>query len=244
MKEYEFLETSRKFMPLLPVIVRIDGKGFSKFTKGMKKPYDIRMSKAMQETAIELVKTTNAKISYTQSDEITLIFKQDEYKSEIFFTGKIQKMVSVIASLTTGYFIQAYMNNFDEFPKNIPSFDTRAFSVPNETEASNQLLWRCQDATKNAISCAARTFYSHKELQNKNGSEMQEMMFQKGKNFNDYPMFYKQGSFFQKRKILKFVEKINQEVERSEVQMIDMPIFGKVINKEDVIFRNETPKIE
>jgi tRNA(His) guanylyltransferase len=243
MKEYEFSETKRKFMPLLPVIVRIDGKNFSKFTKTMKKPFDLRMIKAMQETTKQLVKETNAKISYTQSDEITLIFKQKEYNSEIFFNGKIQKMVSVIASLTTGYFIQAYKDNFNEYPNKMPAFDTRAFQVPNEMEAVNQLLWRTQDACKNAVSCSARTFYSHKELQNKNSQEMQEMMFEKGQNFNDYPKEFKQGSFFQRKKIFKLNERTNELIERSIVDQIDMPVFSKVTNKIGVVFENENPQI-
>jgi len=47
MKEYEAQETARRFLPGLPIYARIDGRGFSKFTKGMDRPYDARMSNAM-----------------------------------------------------------------------------------------------------------------------------------------------------------------------------------------------------
>ena len=50
-------------------------------------------------------------------------------------------------------------------------------------------------ATKNAISMAAQSMFSHKELIGKHGPEMQEMMWQKGVNFNDYPAFFKRGTF-------------------------------------------------
>ena len=33
MKGYEAVEAKRRFMPLLPIYARIDGKSFSKFTK-------------------------------------------------------------------------------------------------------------------------------------------------------------------------------------------------------------------
>lgn len=47
MKKYEKIETGDRFIPCLPVYVRIDGRSFSKFTKSMNKPYDERMSRVM-----------------------------------------------------------------------------------------------------------------------------------------------------------------------------------------------------
>lgn len=43
MKLYEKQEAERRLLPLLPVCSRIDGKGFSEFTKGLKRPYDERI---------------------------------------------------------------------------------------------------------------------------------------------------------------------------------------------------------
>ena len=80
----------------MPILVRIDGKGFSKYTKKLNKPYDIRFSDIMINVTKFLVKQTNACIGYTQSDEITLVLYAKELNQEIFFAGKIQKMVSVI----------------------------------------------------------------------------------------------------------------------------------------------------
>lgn len=59
MKAYEMAEAGRKFMPLLPVIARIDGRSFSKFTKGLERPYDIRLSKLMVATTKFLVQETD-----------------------------------------------------------------------------------------------------------------------------------------------------------------------------------------
>jgi len=44
MKELEAHETARCFLPGLPVYVRCDGKTFSKFTKGMRRPFDERVN--------------------------------------------------------------------------------------------------------------------------------------------------------------------------------------------------------
>ena len=54
MKEYEAIEEKRKLIKLLPV------KGFSKFTKGLQRPYDQRMSDLMIVTTKFFVKQTNA----------------------------------------------------------------------------------------------------------------------------------------------------------------------------------------
>ena len=51
MKAYEAAETERSFMPLLPIYARIDGRGFSGFTRGLDRPFDLRITRAMIETA-------------------------------------------------------------------------------------------------------------------------------------------------------------------------------------------------
>ncbi len=43
MKMYEGAEAQRKFLPGLPIVARLDGRGFSRFTKGLERPYDQRM---------------------------------------------------------------------------------------------------------------------------------------------------------------------------------------------------------
>jgi len=50
MKQYEVVESDRRFMPLLPVCARLDGKGFSQFTQDLKRPYDTRMVDLMCKT--------------------------------------------------------------------------------------------------------------------------------------------------------------------------------------------------
>jgi len=48
MKDYETVETSRRFMPLLPIYARIDGRCFSDFTRGMERPFDNAMSRIVE----------------------------------------------------------------------------------------------------------------------------------------------------------------------------------------------------
>ncbi len=258
MKLYERAEAGRRLMPLLPVCVRIDGKNFSTFTRGLARPYDLRLSTLMVEVTTALVRETGALIGYTQSDEISLVFYSDNMRQQIYLDGRIQKMTSLLAAMATAHFNAGLPQAIPEKPG--PAlFDARVWNVPSKTEAANTILWRVMDATKNSISMAARDLYSHKALHGKSGSQMQEMLFAKDINWNDYPAFFKRGTFVQRRRELRSFMPGELEVlppqhdahrnpdlkiERSVVQPLEMPPFSKVINREGVIFEGEDPKVD
>ena len=259
MKLYERTEAGRRFMPQLPVCARIDGKNFSTFTRGMERPFDARLSETMVEVTEHLVAKTNACMGYTQSDEISLVWYSRDPKSQIYFDGRIQKMVSVLAAMTTVRFNRLLVDRFPDKVSAEPVFDCRAWAVPTLAEAANTLLWRERDASKNSISMAASSCYSHKELQNRSGDEMQEMLFQKGINWNDYPPFFKRGTFVQKHSVereftaeeleclpAKHAARTNPglTVERSEIRRLQMPPFGRVTNRVAVVFDGATPQTE
>ena len=101
MKMYEDIESKRILIPKLPICIRIDGRGFSKYTKGMNRPFDKNFTDSMIETMKFLIEETDAIIGYTQSDEISLILSDIR---EPFFKGRISKLNSVIASMATAKF--------------------------------------------------------------------------------------------------------------------------------------------
>jgi tRNA(His) 5'-end guanylyltransferase len=253
MKMYEGIEAQRVFMPRLPICVRIDGRAFHTFTRGMKRPYDGKMAMAMIQTMKYLVDQSNACIGYTQSDEISLILRDD---CDPLFGGRISKLTSVLASIATAKFNEEIHEAYPDKP--LAFFDCRCWQVPNRTEAANELLWREFDATKNSISMAARAYYSDKQLYGKNGSEKQDMLMDKGINWNDYPVFFKRGTYAQKKTIERILtsyeweklpeiacQRIDREtkVKRSAVLVLDMPIFSKVVNRAEVIFDGADPQI-
>ena len=99
MKDYEKRETARRPLPMLPVCVRLDGKRFSRWTKGLERPYDPRLSALMVDTTRHLLDETSAVIGYTQSDEISLVLWSDDPKRQLFLDGRLQKLVSILASI-------------------------------------------------------------------------------------------------------------------------------------------------
>lgn len=257
MKFYEGIEADRRLMPLLPVLCRIDGRCFHSFTRGMARPYDETLTQMMVDTTLYLVRETNACMGYTQSDEITLAWHSTDIKSQIWFDGRIAKMVSQLAAHATLAFYRLVLERMPNYAERLPTFDARVWTVPNRTEGTNVFLWREWDATKNSISMAAQSVYSDKQLHGKNGSDKQEMLFQKGINWNDYPARFKRGTYVQRRTVMKpfSADEIANlppkhearanpylTVERSEWLALDMPPFGTVENREAVIFDGAEPE--
>ena len=205
----------------MPVIIRLDGKAFHTFTKGLKKPYDEIFHNTMNATMKYLCENIQGcKLGYTQSDEITLLLTDyDTLTTDAWFDYNVQKMCSVAASMATLAFNKAlerlvdkyefdmcgivdyrkdeeafnYSENLRVAVRKGAMFDARCFNIPKE-EVTNCLVWRQQDATRNAIQMLGQCNFSHKELHGKSCNDIQDMlMLQKGINFNDMPTEFKRG---------------------------------------------------
>src|SRR3990167_918493 len=249
MKAYEAVETERRLLATLPVYARIDGRSFSRFTRGMAKPFDDRLLSAMIETTKHLVQHTHARIGYTQSDEISLVWQADGDGSDIFFSGKVQKMVSVLASLTAAKFATVCPEGFAE---RLPHFDCRVFQLPTREEAANAFLWRAMDARKNGISMIAQSRFSARQLHGKDQKAMLAMLKEIGVSVTEFPLAGRRGTFLQRRVVTRMLtpaelanipekHRPTDPVERTVVEAIDMPEFNKVTNRVDVIFYGERP---
>lgn len=198
-----------------PVIIRLDGKAFHTFTKGFKRPYDELFHKAMNNTLKYLCENIQGcRLGYTQSDEITLLLTDyTTPTTEAFFDYNVQKVCSITASMATLAFNRYFRTAINEFfsGKTLADglgdyhttmsvardkgamFDSRCFNIPRE-EVTNCFIWRQQDATRNAIQMLGQAHFSHKELQGKSCSDIQDMlMLQKDINFNDMPVEFKRG---------------------------------------------------
>ena len=92
-----------KLMRRTPVIIRIDGKAFHTFTRGMQKPFDAILIKTMQETTKYLCENIQGCVlGYTQSDEISLVLiDYQKLETSAWFDYEVQKMCSIAASMAT-----------------------------------------------------------------------------------------------------------------------------------------------
>lgn len=224
MKDYE--KRNRYYLhKRMPAIFRLDMRAGHSFCKGLKRPFDEIFVKTMQETAKYLCENIqNVKISYQQSDEISLVLVDYErLNTEVFFDYRIDKICSVVASMATMTFNKAFAKNVKEYdmewkcsltPQCVEiqkahydyidilnkavdkgaMFDCRCFNIPKE-EVTNAIYWRQLDATRNSIQMVGQANFSHTELHEKNQNDIQDMlMLQKGINWNDFPTHLKRGS--------------------------------------------------
>lgn len=214
MKRYESVPKTT-LMRRTPVIIRLDGKAFHTFTKGLIKPFDKVFVKTMIDTTYNLCKNIQGCVfGYTQSDEITLVLcDYQKLETDAWFKYEVQKMCSVAASMCTMYF-NKYFKYWTNHKKQVmedtaenhayvelleskfdtATFDARCFNVPKE-EVVNCVLWRQNDATRNSILSVGQYYFSHKELENKSCNQIQDMLFlEKGVNWNDFPINIKRGT--------------------------------------------------
>lgn len=180
-------------------ILRLDGCHFHTWTKGLDKPFDNRVIKSMQNTAYYLMREIQgAKLAYTQSDEISILLTDfDDINTEAWFGGNVQKMCSVAASMASNYF-NAAVDEFIGIYRSDALFDCRVFTIPEPVEVLNYFIWRHRDCERNSIQSAGQAYFSHTELMNKSGKEVQEMLYQaKGINWAVYyPNEFKNGTFY------------------------------------------------
>jgi tRNA(His) guanylyltransferase len=224
-------------------IIRIDGKAFHTYTKGLNRPFDRDLMDDMDATAAYLCKNImGAKFAYVQSDEISILITDfDDIGTQAWFDNNLQKMASISASMATAEFnrlrLMRGFGNYEQTPTQsraiisqfkMAQFDARVFQIPQRVEVENYFIWRQQDATRNSISSVAQSMYSPKELHGVKTDGMQELIFQKGINWNDYTPREKRGGI-----IKKFEKKYLRK--GSKAEMLDSETI--VIDDKDIFTR-------
>ena len=206
MKDYE--KRNRYYLQRrMPVILRLDMRAGHSFTKGFKRPFDEVFIKSMQETAKYLCENIqNCKLSYQQSDEITLLLVDyDKLNTDCFFDYRVDKLCSITASMATMAFNKAFAKNVEDFEQyyateheingwygeGTPEYEmcqiySKAVNKGAmfdarcfnipKEEVTNLVYWRQLDASRNSIQMVGQANFSHKELQNKSCNDIQDML--------------------------------------------------------------------
>ena len=259
MKAYEMVHTQTSLVPGIPVYVRIDGRAFHTFTRGLQKPFDPDFAWTMKEVTKHLHDKTNAFISYVQSDEISLCYLEP---SKMPFETRLFKLESVLAGMASAAFC-VYGSKTklkDRIEKMIPHFDCRVCQMPLK-EIPNMLLFRERDCLKNAITLVALEHFSNKQIHKKNSDEKIEMLLKEaGVDFaKDIDEDFRVGSWFrrvvfQKELDAETLAKIPEKqrvldengkmfVTRSEVRQLKLGMpLSKVANKLAVVLGDEQPR--
>ena len=227
--------------PSTPIILRLDGHGFSRFTRSFTRPFDPRLHSAMISTTKDLLTFfPQATVAYTFSDEISLVFPL----GVLTFNARVQKLCSLSASYCSVRFNLHLTAAVSTQPEPAVTteilgtafFDARLFAVPNVQEALNCLLWRCRgDAVRNAVGGFARTMFKTRELHGMRTEKVLEMMErEKGVVFKDVvPGWAVEGCLVKRERVehegmnLKTGEVEKTERTRLRVEERGVRVFSK-----------------
>ena len=184
-----------------PVIVRLDGKAFHTYSRRFKSsetPFSAQLHELMIQTTEGLLRTQNCVFGYTQSDEISLLFRDwDTTETQAFFDYNVQKMVSVLASDATAYFTGALISySYPDrlYSSDIPRFDARVFNVP-ESDVVNYFVWRQQDAMRNSVQMLGQHVIGHKAIQGLNNTAVKDTLVREyGTHWESQPLWAQRGS--------------------------------------------------
>ena len=147
----------------------------------------------------------------------------------------INEPCTAVATLASDSVDVVFMSNFlEHLPSKAtetPHFDCRVWQVPTLADAADVFVWREDDATKNSITMAAGAYYSDAELDGKNSGVKQEMLWQKGVNWNDFPAFFKRGSYLQRRTF----ERMLSDEERARIPEAHRPPLGATYQRTQVV---------
>lgn len=181
-------------LPGVFIVARVDGRSFTRLTKEvlrLEAPYDERFRDGMVSTLTRLMDCGfGVMYGYTQSDEISLLFRRDETS----FGRKQRKLCSVLAGEASAALT---------FALGAPaSFDCRISQLPTERDVVDYFRWRAEDATRNALAghcywLLRRQGLDEREATNRlNGASVaqrNELLFANGINFNTLPIWQRRG---------------------------------------------------
>jgi len=256
MKGYESASDVRLDLAV-PIVARVDGRGFSSFTRDMVRPFDATFSDCMETTCRALTEDTGACIGYTQSDEMTFAWLAKP-GADVWFGGRLAKMTSQLAAQATLLFYRQVLERMPQWAPRHPSFDARVWNVPSRAEGASSVLWRELDAVKNSVSMLALAHFSHRDLLGRSTAQKLEMLRAKGVEWEELPERWKRGAYIQRRMFTKPFSA--EEIERlpprhhartnpglvvkgTEYARLQIPPLLEIANREEVIFDGAAPTV-
>ncbi len=181
-------------LPDLYLAARLDGRTFTKLTKEVcqfEAPFDVRFRDLMVKTVLHLMDCGFRVVyGFTESDEISLLFHPEDRT----FGRKVRKINSTLAGEASAAFSLALGR--------IAVFDCRVIPLPNRERVRDYFVWRQEDAHRNALNAwcywtlrkeGNSKLKATEYLQGRTTAFKNELLFERGINFNDLPGWQKRG---------------------------------------------------
>lgn len=205
-------------LPGLWMIVRVDGRSFTKLTKidmELDIPFAADFRDWMVAAATHVIENSGFRILYahTHSDEASFLI----HKDDVTFGRKLRKINTTFASGMTAAFNAAMTEAVYDSTglwTFTSTFDCRVSQLPSPVLVEDYFRWRQQDAHRNALNswaywalrgavgtCPTRGPYTpdmsgeaaQRMLDGEGDGFKNELLFQYGINYNDTPLWHRRG---------------------------------------------------
>ena len=185
MKELE--HATRTVLPARSnTMIRVDGKAFHTYTRGLDSPFDAGFTNAMTATAVAMCEQIDGAVcAYVQSDEISVLIADYQSKNmQAWLGGVHSKVISLTAAIATAEFNRAHTHPTGRGPA---LFDSRAFTIDDPSDVTGYFVWRQRDARRNAISMISDTHLGKKATIGVDTEGRISMLAAAGVQLTDFP---------------------------------------------------------
>lgn len=181
-------------LPDMYIAARLDGRSFTRLTKEImdfEAPFDEHFRDLMIAT-VKAVMNCGFRVvyGYTESDEISLLF----HPEDDLFGRKVRKINTTLAGEASAAFSVALGRP--------ATFDCRVVPLPNKKRVSDYFAWRQEDSHRNSLNAhcywalrreGKSVSQATEALSGKSIAYKNELLFERGINYNDLPAWQKRG---------------------------------------------------
>lgn len=211
--KYEYVKNFESHNACLPetfILIRIDGKGFSKFTTTNKfeKPNDRPALNLMNKAAMEVCKMFNdIFLAYGQSDEYSFMLS----RASTVYSRRKEKIASTIVSLFTAVYNTQFAKEMGREAEGLAVFDSRVVEYPTLKSMKDYFRWRQVDChINNLYNTLFWKFVDDQKVSQKKAelilkdtvsADKHEMLFTKFQtNYALLPNIFRKGSLLIRRR--------------------------------------------
>lgn len=224
-------ERENYLLPLTHIVIRVDGKGFHKFSEFYQfdKPNDLKALDVMNLAALAVVRAyADIVLAYGDLDEYSFLLR----KLCVLYERREMKLTTVFASLMLANYMYFWNQAFPHKQiqiDHLPLFDARAVVYPDFNIVRDYFSWRQVDCHINNLynttfwALVNRGNMSPKEAETRLmgtlAADKNEILFsQFGINYNNEPEMFKKGTILVREYEVNDTEVLEKELSKRQIQ--------------------------